>query len=97
MSKAGARVILVGILLFALGSAICYYSFQPDYEKVRGEFLEQNPGIEVIDLYVGEGDFDNAWYHIIYRKPSESHVQEKIVLYQREGREWKTNYNLKVP
>lgn len=96
MSKTGARVILVSILLFALGVAFCN-SFRPDDEKVRDEFLEQNPGVEVISLYVGEGDFDNAWYHIIYKNPSESHVQEKIVLYQREGREWKTNYNLKVP
>ena len=89
-------VIALAAVLLSLPVAY-WMSIQLDDVKIRREFLDKNPDVEIISSGVGEGDFDNAWYHIKYRKPESLDVHESIVLYQRKGRDWETSSNLKVP
>lgn len=64
----------------------------PD-DQVRAEFLRAHPNAEVLSLGVGEGDDDNAYYHIHYRAPNDSAVHEACWLYsQVNGSDWQLMY-----
>jgi hypothetical protein len=100
MSKRSVQIMLAGsaLIVLSLGALFCLrFLIGPDDEKVKREFAETNPGVEVIYASVGEGDFDNAWYHVGYRKIGEGDVRERVVLYQRDGTKWHTKYDLRTP
>ncbi len=100
MSQRTARIVLSGFVLIVLGFVSLLYLLHlagPDSERIKEEFAEQNPGTEVVFATVGEGDFDNAWYHIGYRKNGENEVRVRVILYQRDGMAWRTSANLQSP
>jgi hypothetical protein len=61
----------------------------PKDERVRSEFVARYPGYSVNSIGVGEGDGDNAYFHIRYRKPGDNRTFEQVWLYQDlGGKEW---------
>lgn len=95
MSPGAARILLASFVLFILAAVGLIYCGHARDEKVRRAFADANPDVEVLHATVGEGDFDNAWYHIGYRK--DGGAKEAIVLYQLDGFSWETNRTLKLP
>jgi hypothetical protein len=75
------RILLFALLLPAGCSG-------PDESSVRREFERTRPNAEVVSLGPGEGDSDHVYYHIRYRLPSDSAVQEEEWGYRkaRDGR-----------
>jgi len=56
---------------------------------VRSEFLARHPGYIVEFIGAGEGDSDNVYYHVRYRKPGATVLFEQQWLYQDHGeKEW---------
>jgi len=49
-------ILLIYLLLVSCSS--------PNEERVRNEFLAENPDYTVTSIYVGEGDSSNVYYHI---------------------------------
>ena len=52
-------------------------------EKARREFMAENPAAIVKAQFVGEGDFDNAYMHVVYTDPGSVQEKEVMWLYQR--------------
>jgi len=76
--------------LFGLGILLFVGCSTPDDDIVRKEFLAEHPNAELVFVGVGEGDSDNAYYHIQYKLSEDDHVLEKIWLYQKNYQgEWR--------
>ena len=67
-------LILILLSLFGCGSSLG--------KDAVAEFKLQNPKFTLIDSRIGEGDADNAYVYIKYKKPADINVYEDIVLYQ---------------
>jgi len=86
-------ILLIYLLLVSCSS--------PNEERVRNEFLAENPDYTVTSIYVGEGDSSNVYYHIRYKKPTDKKLYEDVWLYQNpnwintkrkvDSHEWKNN------
>ena len=55
-------------------------------EKVRNDFLMENPNSEIINIGPGEGDFDSVYYHIEYKRSKNSKIENVIWLYQKDNK-----------
>jgi hypothetical protein len=57
--------------------------------RVRSEFMARHPGYSLVFVGVGEGDGDNAYFTIRYKKPGDTRTFEQEWLYQNiGGKEW---------
>jgi len=70
------KFIYLAILLLLLG---CSSQLT---ENAVSEFKLRNPGATVISFRSGEGDSDNVYVYIKYKKPSDENLYQEIVLYQ---------------
>jgi len=51
-------------------------------ENAVSEFKLRNPGVTIISFSPGEGDLDNVYVYIKYKKPTDGNLYQDIVLYQ---------------
>jgi len=55
----------------------------PSNADVRRDFLGLYPNAAVVDVGSGEGDADDAYFHIKYRIAPDTALLEQVWLYQR--------------
>jgi hypothetical protein len=60
---------------------------------VYGAFHQENPSYSILSVYPGEGDGGAAYFHIKYRKPSDTDTHEAVWQYLKnaEGK-WHVNH-----
>ena len=77
----------IAITIFVLLAISCG---MPNESEVKASFLQEHPNYNVLDIHTDEGDFDEVYFHIVYRKPDEEKVYGDMWLYLRnEKREMK--------
>ena len=67
----------------------------PNIEHIRKEILKENPSIQIIDIFAGEGDSDSVYIHIKYIFNSQKEVKEEIWLFSRNAdSKWQFSYKV---
>jgi hypothetical protein len=57
-------------------------------EQIEGEFRRNNPDLEVVSIIPEEGDKDNFYVCIEYKKAGSDTVYIEVWLYQKEAGYW---------
>jgi hypothetical protein len=55
----------------------------PSGEAVRADFMREHPRAVVVSADPGEGDSEHAYYHIRFRVPPDTTLQETVWAYRR--------------
>jgi hypothetical protein len=90
------QLLMVGLLLCVLTLAVGCGG--PKDERVRSEFLAENPQHRLHSVIVGEGDSSAAYFHIKHSAPGTTNIREAVWLYMENGKgEWEVRHkeNLK--
>jgi len=63
-------------------------------DQVRNDFLAEYPHATISQMYVGEGDFSAAYYHIKADTKSGGIIEEHVwqYLYNRKLKKWGVNH-----
>jgi hypothetical protein len=61
--------------------------------QAEAEFRRRNPGVEVVKVYLGEGDADHAYVYVRYKHtpvafPRHETMRELEMGYRRDGDTW---------
>lgn len=67
-------------LIFLAGLCACD---APNTDVVVNEFKKQFPKYTFVDASVGEGDSDNSYVHVRYKKTEDGRIYEKVYLVQQ--------------
>ena len=68
----------------------------PNNERVKKEFLTKHPTYIVLEIGPGEGDSDNVYFHIKYKKNKKGETFKIVWLYQRQSNgKWKVTNIIK--
>ena len=73
----------------AIALALLTACGMPSNEDVGSEFKNANPSYTVISVDTGEGDSDNVYFHIKYKKPNDVNKYEEVWLYQDSDLGWR--------
>ncbi len=79
---AGIAVLVLAVLVLRVWLDV------PGERQVRKAFLVENPGAVVQSVFVSEGDFSAAYYHIVFTRPGDPSGHEVVWLYLK-GRDGK--------
>jgi len=95
MTSRKLQLLIVGLLLCVLTLALgCDV---PKNERVRSEFLAENPQHRIHSIIVGEGDSSAAYFHIKHSAPGVTNIQEAVWLYMDNGNgEWEVTHKENV-
>ena len=74
-------IFIIG-LLFVMGCS------KADKQHIREDFNHRYPHAKILSIGSGEGDSDNAYYHIKYRVKGSNTSIEAIFLYQYKNSKW---------
>jgi hypothetical protein len=77
ITKLLQAILISYILLLAVSCGM------PSENDVKTSFLKEHPEYTVLDIHVDEGDFDEVYFHIKYRKPKEDKIYGDMWLYLR--------------
>jgi len=80
---------MVLTLLFLVCFALCGgCGFAPE-RQARREFMAEHPEAVIREVFVGEGDDQNAHVHIRFSERTSGQAREVMWLYQRQDGPWK--------
>ena len=91
---------VIGGLLLIFGGALFLRALSgvPTNGEVRREFEQATPNARVVDIGVGEGNDEAAWFYIRFRTKGDPSQHEAVWLYVKgsEGK-WKVTHRDQVP
>lgn len=76
------------VILFTTGILFLGACGLPRDQRVRRDFLNDNPSAEIAKIEPMEGNADSVYYRIHFRGTHNSPVQTVIWLYARRGKDW---------
>lgn len=87
---------LLSVILLAV--AVVTGCNVPSEQEVRRDFQRTQPSAEVLDVYVGEGDSDHAYFTIRHRKRGDGVVYKDCWVYSDANRDqWQVIHKSTVP